>query len=130
MNGQGNLILYVEEHGTLRNVVARSLTERGFHVISTKTCEEALHFVAQHRPPLDCVLMKLTESAVDHAALVHRLQQMSEDLPFAVQRDYLAVDTGRLLRELGITTGRVVENPSDIDAASQILREYCERDVG
>jgi DNA-binding response OmpR family regulator len=123
-----NLILYVEEYGPSRNIVARSLAERGFHVIPTKSCEEALDFIDEHRPPLDCVLLKLTDSAIDSTALVDCLQQVYEGLPFVVQSDYLAFDSGRMLRELGITTGRMIENPSDIDAASRILREYCEKD--
>ncbi|MCC6902076.1 MAG: response regulator [Polyangiaceae bacterium] len=71
--GQGETVLVVEDHDSLRRVVVRSLTEGGYHVLEAPNPREALAASDAHAGPIQLLLTDVMMPEMTGKALAEKL---------------------------------------------------------
>jgi two-component system cell cycle sensor histidine kinase/response regulator CckA len=79
-NGQGELILVVDDEPSIRNVTRQILERHGYRVLLAKEGTEAIALFTQHRDDVQAVLTDLMMPIMDGVATIRVLRGMSSHL--------------------------------------------------
>lgn len=88
--GNRGTVLLVEDESTIRKLLTRILTRRGFRVVDVDTAEEALELALQERP--DVLLTDIVLPGIWGYELTSRLREVYPDLPVVQMSGYLGED--------------------------------------
>jgi len=94
MNWDGVTVLVVDDEPAVLSVVARSLEQRGFHVLRARDGGDALTAIDVHGPP-DLVLTDLMMPGIGGTALARRLTEQWPDLPVIFMSGFSAEELQR-----------------------------------
>ena len=79
--GQGELLLFVDDDRSVREMVAPTLSERGYRILTAANGAEALALVSQHEPEIRLVLTDVAMPVMDGLEMIQKLHSRVPDLP-------------------------------------------------
>ncbi len=79
--GRGELILFVDDDRSVREMVAPSLTEQGYRVLTASHGAEALALLRQHERDLRLVIADVAMPVMDGLEMTQKLRARLPDLP-------------------------------------------------
>jgi signal transduction histidine kinase/ActR/RegA family two-component response regulator len=82
--GHGELILFVDDDRSVREMVAPTLSEQGYRVVTAANGAEALAFLAQHEQEVRLVLADVAMPVMDGLELTQKLRLRLPELPLVL----------------------------------------------
>lgn len=110
-------ILVVEDEVLLARSIARSLTRAGHACRTTKSAEEGLEMVAQERP--DVVLMDLRLEGMDGIESLKRIKQYALNIAVIIMTAYGSAETAVAARQAGAFD--YLAKPLDLEVLKQVV---------
>ena len=111
MSGEQPRLLLVDDDATLREVLARALTRRGFEVRTAASGEEALPLAREWRPGHAVVDLKM--EGMSGLALVPELKALNPEMHILMLTGYASIATAVEAIKLGAT--HYLPKPADAD---------------
>lgn len=119
--GQGQLILVVEDDMTARQALVESLALLNYQVMEVSNGREALSLLARHGDKINLVLSDAIMPEMGGVALFHALQERSLDIPFIMITGYMVDDEIENLRTIGLHGW--LAKPPDLSKLAQLLQQ-------
>ena len=94
--GQGELLLFIDDDWSVREMVCPTLKEQGYRVLSAANGAEALALLSQHAREVRVVLTDLAMPVMDGTATLEALRMRFPDLPVIVMSGSLEAGQDRL----------------------------------
>ena len=102
INGNGELILLVDDETNIRRVTRMILEKHNYRVIEASDAPEALAIFAQQMSSIRAVVTDIVMPYMDGVALVRALKKMKEDLIFVAATGQAGEPRLSELQELGV----------------------------
>lgn len=90
--GRGELILFVDDDRSVREMVAPTLTEHGYRVLTAANGAEGLALVGQHEREVRLVLADVAMPVMDGLEMMDKLKLRAPDLPVVLMSGTLDVE--------------------------------------
>lgn len=81
LNGQGELILVVDDESAILEITASSLENHNYQTMSAADGIEAIAFYAQHRDKINAAIIDMMMPNMDGATTIRTLQNINPQLP-------------------------------------------------
>jgi PAS domain S-box-containing protein len=82
--GHGELLLFIDDDQSVREMVAPALTEQGYHVLTAANGAEALALLERQERELRLVLTDIAMPIMDGLEVIEKLHARRPDLPFVL----------------------------------------------
>lgn len=115
------VILVAEDEAAVREVVARSLRMRGYHVLEARNGGEALHLLERREPVVDVLVTDLAMPVLSGRELAHAARGLNPDLPVVFMSAH--TDTESTLRDLIEQRLPFLQKPFRPDALARVVRD-------
>lgn len=119
-------ILIVEDHDTVRNMIAMLLQQHGYNVLEASNGAEGLAVAENHRGPIHLVITDLVMPKLSGREMADRLTALNPGLPVLFMSGY----TEDVVIQQGVESSTVdfLHKPFDVTALTQKVREILDRD--
>ncbi|MDF0677125.1 MAG: response regulator, partial [Nitrospira sp.] len=119
-------ILIVEDHDTVRNMIAMLLQQHGYNVLEASNGSEGLAVAENHREPIHLVITDLVMPKLSGREMADRLTVLRPGLRVLFMSGY----TEDVVIQQGVESSTVdfLHKPFDIAALTQKVREILDRE--
>ncbi len=94
--GHGELILFIDDDRSVREMVAPTLTEHGYRVLTAANGAEALALFDQHQREVRLVLADIAMPVMDGLEMMEKLHSRQPDLPVVLMSGTFDAEKGPL----------------------------------
>ncbi len=119
--GQGQLILVVEDDMSARQALMESLVLLNYQVMEADNGREALILLERHRDEINLVLSDAIMPELGGVALFHALQERDLGIPFIIITGHTVDDDIENLRAIGLRGW--LTKPPDLPKLAQLLQQ-------
>lgn len=119
-------ILIVEDHDTVRNMIAMLLQQHGYNVLEAPNGSEGLAVAEKHRGPIHLVITDLVMPKLSGREMADRLTALKPGLRVLFMSGY----TEDVVIQQGVNSSTVdfLHKPFDVAALTQKVREILDRE--
>lgn len=123
LHGSRGLILCVEDHAGLREIIQAALTSHGYRVLAAADGSEALQLYQEHAQAIQVILTDLKMAGMDGIALIRALRELAPGARIVVSTAVDLKERGPLeeLSALGVT--EILAKPYPIERLLATLQE-------
>lgn len=123
-HGLGELILLVDDEPAIRHVLERSLTQKGYRVVTAKSGNEAIPLCEKHRGALAAAVLDMMMPGLDGPLVLKALREIAPELAVIAcsgQHSYAAT-----IKQMGLSNVSFMPKPVEIPALLETLRSLLD----
>jgi signal transduction histidine kinase len=125
-SGGSEIVLLVEDAGSLREMIREILTESGYRILEADTAERALEIAGAHEGPIDLLLTDVVMPGIGGAELAHRLHPRRPATRVLFMSGY--TDDVMVQRGVLAADAALIQKPFSSTALLGKIREALDRD--
>jgi len=126
--GEGRLVLVVEDEAVLRGALRLGLEESGFRVLEAEDGVEGFAAFVRNRDQLAAVLLDLTMPRMNGDELVEEIRALRPELPVILMSGYSEAEATATLGRLGLTG--FLSKPCSLRAVREALNRALAASAG
>ena len=122
------VVLVVEDEGTVLTIMARTLRECGYTVLEAADGLQALEILERHGAPVSLIVADVVMPQLSGRELAERVRERWPDIPFLFTSGYSGLYV--IQRGLLAEGQEFIQKPIGLDALAQKVREMLDRSAG